>query len=123
MSKQKQEIIPKSERVKKVQTKHRLNEEKKRSTESLWNALKNKDDEFYTYYEDIALAVEYLEPNAFNGLSVLCPFDNPETSMFWRYFHANFERLGLKKLLSFGYGSKAAIYTGGNDDDFEDFTH
>ena len=30
MSKQKQEIIPKSERVKKVQTKHRLNDEKKK---------------------------------------------------------------------------------------------
>lgn len=65
MSKQKQEIIPKSERVKKVQTKYRLNEKRKMSKESLVNALKNKDDEFYTYYEDIAFAVEYLEPNAF----------------------------------------------------------
>ena len=121
MSKQKQEIIPKSERVKRAQTKHGLNEQKKRSKESLVNAIRNKDDEFYTYYEDIAFAVEHLEPNAFNGLSVLCPFDNPETSMFWRYFHRNFERLGLSKLLAFGYGAKSAIYTGGNDEDFEDF--
>ena len=83
--------------------------------------MRNKDDEFYTYYEDIEKAVNWLEPDAFRGLSVLCPFDNPETSMFWRYFHRNFERLGLSKLLAFGYGAKSALYTGGNDEDFEDF--
>lgn len=121
MSKQKQEIIPKDERVKRAQTKHRLNDQKKLSKENLTAARKNKDDEFYTYYEDIEKAVYRLEPDAFRGLSVLCPFDNPETSMFWRYFHRNFERLGLSKLLAFGYGAKSALYTGGNDDDFEDF--
>ena len=121
MSKQKQEIIPKAERVKRAQTPHNLNDQKKRSTKSLTAARKNKDDEFYTYYEDIENAVYRLEHDAFRGLSVLCPFDNPETSMFWRYFHRNFERLGLSKLLAFGYGAKSAIYTGGNDEDFEDF--
>ena len=121
MSKKKQEIIPKEERVKRAQTKHGLNDQKKRSKESLVAAQKNRDDEFYTYYEDIENAVDRLEPDAFRGLSVLCPFDNPETSMFWRYFHRNFERLGLSKLLAFGYGAKSALYTGGNDEDFEDF--
>ena len=121
MSKQKQEIIPKAERVKRAQTKHVLNDQKKRSRESLTIANRNKDDEFYTYYEDIEKAVDRLKPDAFRGLSVLCPFDNPETSMFWRYFHRNFERLGLSKLLAFGYGSKSALYTGGNDEDVEDF--
>ena len=121
MSKQKQEIIPKAERVKRAQTKHGLNDQKKRSRESLTIANRNKDDEFYTYYEDIEKAVNRLTPDAFRGLSVLCPFDNPETSMFWRYFHRNFERLGLSKLLAFGYGAKSALYTGGNDNDVEDF--
>ena len=121
MSKQKQEITPKAERVKRAQTKHELNDQKKRSKESLTKAKRHKDDEFYTYYEDIEKAVDWLEPDALRGLSVLCPFDNPETSMFWRYFHRNFERLGLSKLLAFGYGSKSALYTGGNDDDVEDF--
>ncbi len=51
MSKQKQEIIPKAERVKRAQTKHVLNDQKKRSRESLTIANRNKDDEFYTYYE------------------------------------------------------------------------
>ena len=37
MSKQKQEIIPKSERVKKAQTKHKLHEQKKLSNESTEN--------------------------------------------------------------------------------------
>ena len=114
MSKQKQEIIPKAERVKITQT-------KKRSHESLIIAKRNNNDEFYTYYEDIEKAVDRLEPDALRGLSVLCPFDNPETSMFWRYFHRNFERLGLSKLLAFGYGAKSALYTGGNDEDVEDF--
>ena len=121
MSKQKQEIIPKAERVKRAQTKQVLNDQKKRSQESLTIANRNKDDEFYTYYEDIEKAVDRLTPDAFRGLSVLCPFDNPETSMFWRYFHRNFERLGLSKLLAFGYGAKSALYTGGNDEDVEDF--
>ena len=121
MSKQTQEIIPKAERVKRAQTKPVLNDQKKRSRESLTIANRNKDDEFYTYYEDIEKAVDRLKPDAFRGLSVLCPFDNPETSMFWRYFHRNFERLGLSKLLAFGYGSKSALYTGGNDEDVDDF--
>ena len=121
MSKLKQEITPKAERVKRAQTKPNINDQKKRSRESLTIANRNKDDEFYTYYEDIEKAVDRLTPDAFRGLSVLCPFDNPETSMFWRYFHRNFERLGLCKLLAFGYGSKSALYTGGNDEDIEDF--
>ena len=121
MSKQKQEIIPKAERVKRAQTPHNLTDQAKRSKKSLIAAIKNKDDEFYTYYEDIENAVYRLEHDAFRGLSVLCPFDNPETSMFWRYFHRNFERLGLSKLLAFGYGAKSAIYTGGNDEDFDEF--
>lgn len=81
MSKQKQEIIPKYERVERVeraQTTHNLSDQKKRSKESLTAARKNKDDEFYTYYEDIENAVNLLEPDALRGLSVLCPFDNPE---------------------------------------------
>ena len=125
MSKQKQEIIPKDELVKSSQlTNIALNRainQKKRKHESLTAAIKNKDDEFYTYYEDIEKAVDRLTPDAFRGLSVLCPFDNPEASMFWRYFHRNFERLGLSKLLAFGYGAKSALYTGGNDEDVEDF--
>ena len=125
MSKQKQEIIPKDELVKSSQLTNRaLNRainQKNRKHESLTAAIKNKDDEFYTYYEDIEKAVDRLTPDAFRGLSVLCPFDNPEASMFWRYFHRNFERLGLSKLLAFGYGAKSALYTGGNDEDVEDF--
>lgn len=42
MSKKKQEIIPKAERVKRAQTKHGLNDQKKRSKESLVAAIKNR---------------------------------------------------------------------------------
>ena len=67
MSKQKQEIIPKAERAKRAQTKHGLSDQKKRSKESLIASHKNKDDEFYTYYEDIEKAVDRLKPDAFRG--------------------------------------------------------
>ena len=65
-----------------------------------------KNDEFYTQYHDIEREVEaYLEynPDVFRGKTVLLPCDDPEWSNFTRYFAQNFERLGLKKLISTSY--------------------
>ena len=68
------------------------------------SAAKNaKNDEFYTQYHDIEREVEaYLEynPAIFRDKTVLLPCDDPEWSNFTRYFAQNFERLGLKKLIS-----------------------
>lgn len=65
-----------------------------------------KNDEFYTQYYDIEREMEaYLDynPDVFRGKTVLLPCDDPEWSNFTKYFAQNFERLGLKKLISTSY--------------------
>lgn len=72
----------------------------------LSKAREAKNDEFYTQYHDIEREVEaYLEYDAdvFRGKTVLLPCDDPEWSNFTRYFAQNFQRLGLKKLISTSY--------------------
>lgn len=65
-----------------------------------------KNDEFYTQYADIQKEVNaYLEynPDTFRDKTVLLPCDDPEWSNFTRFFAQNFERLGLKRLISTSY--------------------
>ena len=72
----------------------------------LSNANKNKQDEFYTQYTDIQKEVNaYLEynPDVFRGKTILLPCDDPEWSNFTKFFAQNFERFGLKKLISTSY--------------------
>ena len=67
-----------------------------------------KNDEFYTQYADIQKEINaYLDydPNVFRGKTVLLPCDDPEWSKFTRFFAENFERLGLKKLISTSYAA------------------
>jgi len=73
---------------------------------NLSNAKNAKNDEFYTQYQDIEKEVNaYLEynPDVFKDKTVLLPCDDPEWSNFTRYFAQNFERLGLKRLISTSY--------------------
>ena len=71
------------------------------------SAAKNaKNDEFYTQYADIQKEVNaYLEydENVFRGKTILLPCDDPEWSNFTKFFAQNFERFGLKKLISTSY--------------------
>jgi len=65
-----------------------------------------KQDEFYTQYVDIQKEVEaYLEfdPDTFRGKIVYCNCDDPFESNFFRYFAANFSKLGLKRLVTTSY--------------------
>jgi hypothetical protein len=65
-----------------------------------------KQDEFYTQYVDIQKEVEaYLEfdPETFRGKVVYCNCDDPFESNFFRYFAANFNKLGLKRLITTSY--------------------
>jgi len=73
---------------------------------SLAAAKLAKQDEFYTQYDDIQKEVEaYLEFNsdAFRGKVVYCNCDDPLESNFFKYFAANFNKLGLKKLVTTSY--------------------
>ncbi len=73
---------------------------------SLGRAKEEKNDEFYTQYNDIQKEinayVEYNE-NIFKDKIVLLPCDDPEWSNFTKFFAQNFERFGLKKLISTSY--------------------
>ena len=69
-----------------------------------------KDDEFYTRYEDIEKEMNaYIEydKDVFRDKTILCPCDDPEWSNFTKYFVANFNRLGLKKLICTSYAFSA----------------
>ena len=73
---------------------------------NLSSARKAKQDEFYTMYPDIEKEMNaYIEydRNVFRDKVVLLPCDDPEWSNFTKYFVANFDRLGLKKLISTSY--------------------
>ena len=73
---------------------------------NLHNAKISKNDEFYTQYTDIQKEIDaYLEynPNVFKGKTVLLPCDDPEWSNFTKFFVQNFEKFGLKKLISTCY--------------------
>lgn len=72
-----------------------------------------KNDEFYTQYADIQKEVNaYLEynPDTFKSKTVLLPCDDPEWSNFTRFFAQNFERLGLKRLISTSYAVESKKY-------------
>ena len=80
---------------------------------NLTNAKNAKNDEFYTQYQDIEKEINaYLEynPNVFKGKTILLPCDDPEWSNFTKYFAQNFERFGLKKLISTSYAPESKNY-------------
>lgn len=73
---------------------------------NLTTAKAAKNDEFYTQFSDIEKEMNaYLEfdPDVFRDKTLLLPCDDPEWSNFTKYFVLNFERLGLKKLISTSY--------------------
>ena len=77
---------------------------------SLGAAKSAKNDEFYTQYSDIEAEMNaYVEynPDVFRGKTILLPCDDPEWSNFTKYFAYNFERFGLKKLISTSYAKGA----------------
>ena len=83
------------------------------ANESLAKAKDSKNDEFYTQFSDIAKEMNaYLEydPDVFRGKTILLPCDDPEWSNFTKYFAQNFERFGLKKLISTSYAIESKKY-------------
>lgn len=86
------------------------------ANENLTGAKKAKNDEFYTQYSDIEKEINaYLDynPKVFRNKTLLLPCDDPEWSNFTKYFAQNFERFGLKKLISTSYAPESKAYKGG----------
>lgn len=69
---------------------------------SLGRAKKQKKDEFYTRLEDIERELAHYKEH-FRGKTVLCNCDDPRISNFFHYFSYQFERLGLKRLITTCY--------------------
>ena len=94
------------------------------ANKSLHMAKAAQNDEFYTRIEDIDEEINHYE-NKFRDKVVFCNCDDPKWSNFWKYFHMNFELLGLKKLITTHYEAGEVQtykieYMGGNDTNFED---
>lgn len=62
---------------------------------NLHKAKKEKNDEFYTRYEDIEKEVANYKEQI-KGMWIYCPCDDYRLSNFWKYFYDNFNELQLK---------------------------
>ena len=85
---------------------------------NLHRAKREKNDEFYTRYEDIAIEVQHYNEH-FKGKTVYCNCDDYRFSNFVKYFKDNFETLQLKYLVATNYdignGAYIYIYNGRNE--------
>ena len=75
------------------------------NNKSLKKASSAKEDEFYTQLADIENELRHYQKH-FRGKTVLCNCDDPRISNFFKYFSLNFEKLGLKKLITTCYKSQ-----------------
>lgn len=80
---------------------------------NLYNARKTKNDEYYSYYEDIEKELtnykQFLE-----NKTIYLPCDNPEKSNFYKFFKNNFKDFKIKKVLCTYYradGSNSYLTT------------
>jgi len=81
---------------------------------NLQDARRAKKDEFYTQLSDIERELRHYRPH-FKGKVVYCNCDDPRVSNFFHYFSYNFEKLGLKKLITTCYKSHSPDHFSQND--------
>ncbi len=75
---------------------------KKSLNKNLNKAKSSKKDEFYTQLSDIERELRHYKHH-FRDKVVYCNCDDPRVSNFFHYFSYNFEKLGLKKLITTCY--------------------
>ena len=81
----------------------------------LTKAKITKNDEFYTQYSEIQREINayvVYNPEVFKDKTILLPADDPEWSNFTKFFAQNFERYGIKKLISTSYAYDSKIIKG-----------
>jgi hypothetical protein len=74
----------------------------KSQNKKLHQAKTSKKDEFYTQLSDIEKELKHYKSH-FKDKVVYCNCDDPRISNFFQYFALNFEKLGLKKLITTCY--------------------
>lgn len=84
------------------------------NNETLSNARRAKQDEFYTQLSDIENELRHYKSH-FKGKTVLCNCDDPRVSNFFFYFAMNFEALGLRRLITTCYKNQDADLFSQND--------
>ena len=72
-------------------------------------ARMSKSDEFYTQLSDIEKELRHY-PAHFKGKTVLCNCDDPRVSNFFHYFSYNFQKIGLKRLITTCYKNQQADF-------------
>ena len=77
---------------------------------NLHKSKKVKNDEFYTFYKDIAKEMKYYKKEL-EGKVVYLPCDNPKWSNFYKYFKRNYKKLKLKGLIATYYDISNLITT------------
>lgn len=70
-------------------------------------AKRAKEDEFYTQRSDIERELRHYKAH-FKDKVIYCNCDDPRVSNFFHYLSYNFEKLGLKRLVTTCYKSQAA---------------
>ena len=78
---------------------------KKSLNNNLHKAKNSKKDEYYTQLSDIEKELKHYKKH-FKNKVVYCNCDDPRISNFFHYFSYNFEKLGLKKLITTCYQSQ-----------------
>lgn len=84
------------------------------SNSNLGSARAAKKDDFYTQLSDIEKELRHYRKH-FKDKVVYCNADDPRISNFFHYFSHNFERLGLKKLITTCYRSQQRDLFSQND--------
>lgn len=92
------------------------NQSKKSTNSNLQKAKKGKNDEFYTQLEDIERELKHYKEH-FKDKVVYCNCDDPRVSNFFHYFSYNFEKLGLKKLITTCYKNQSRDLFSDNQSD------
>ena len=83
---------------------------------SLHAANRAKQDEFYTQLPDIEKELKHYRRH-FRSKTVYCNCDDPTISNFFRYFELNFEKLGLKRLITTCYKNQQTDIFSNHDTD------
>jgi len=76
------------------------------TNKTLQQAKNAKSDEFYTVLSDVEKELKHYKKHL-KGKVVLCNCDDPRTSNFFHYFSYNFEKLGLRQLVTTCYKSQS----------------
>ena len=77
---------------------------------NLQKAKQQKNDEFYTQYDDIQQELNHYEKH-FAGKTVYCNCDDPVESQFTFFFLKNFNHLKIKRLICTCYKESPIAYT------------